>query len=95
MSATDVFVREYIWVKKAQHTQPGLVKATCLLVADLKAQGLSQSEVEAYIKYAIQQADGGTVETERLDGDLIITAIEEFNRPSSPPITQNSAMGLD
>jgi hypothetical protein len=86
MSAKTTFIQHYQTAQGGKLAPPGLVKAACLFVIELKKDGLSLDEMSRRLQDVLRIAGGQTPETARLDGDLMAHCIEQFNQPlPSPP----------
>jgi hypothetical protein len=64
---------------------PGLIKAACLYVLDLKVAGFSQEEITGRLQELIASAGGMVLNTAQLDADILLHCIEEYHRPVPPP----------
>jgi hypothetical protein len=81
MSARNTFIQQYQTADGRKPAPPGLIKAACLYVLELKRHGFSLPDISARVEKLIRSAGGHTPESARLDADIHIHCVEEFHRP--------------
>ncbi len=85
MSAKHTFYQHYQEAVGRNEAPPGLIKAACLYVLDLKLAGLSLDDITSRLQELIRSAGGMTPDTARLDADIMLHCVEEYHRPVPTP----------